>query len=206
MRDPKREKLNKDVQISWEKFLDPDELCPALIAASVYIATFENLKTTIVDRIKDFYTDGFDENGWRVEPEYTTKVLSRNSSPTHASLEWLKEMDVIDDADIATYGRIKELRNILAHGLLTVISNGLPAEFPVRLTEMAMLLDKIERWWIVNVEIATDPDLRGADIDETKIVPGPVMALRLLLDIALGSEEESKFYLDEFRKRAESAG
>ena len=144
MRDPKREKLNKDVQISWEKFLDPDELRPALIAASVYIATFENLKTTIVDRIKDFYTDGFDENGWRVEPEYTTKVLSRNSSPTHASLEWLKEMDVIDDADIATYGRIKELRNILAHGLLTVISNGLPAEFPVRLTEMAMLLDKIE--------------------------------------------------------------
>ena len=61
MRDPKREKLNKDVQISWEKFLDPDELRPALIAASVYIATFENLKTTIVDRIKDFYTNGFDD-------------------------------------------------------------------------------------------------------------------------------------------------
>src|ERR1700733_5374402 len=109
-------KLNEDVQISWEKFLNPDELRPALIAASVYIATFESLKATIVDRIKDFYTNGFDENGWRVEPAYTSKVLSRNSSPAHASLDWLKEMEVIDDADIATYGRVKELRNLLAHG------------------------------------------------------------------------------------------
>jgi len=199
-------KSKVNAEDSWERLLNPDELRPTLIAASVYIATFESLKATIVDRIKDFYTNGFDENGWRVELEYTTKVLSRNSSHAHESLDWLKEMDAIDDADIATYKRVKELRNVLAHGLLKVISDGLPEEFPVRLTEMAMLLDKIERWWIVNVEIAIDPDLSGADIDERKIVPGPILALRLLLDIALGSEENSKFYLEEFRKRAESAG
>jgi hypothetical protein len=206
VRGPMKDKLKLNAQNSWLKLLNPDELRPTLIAASVYIATFESLKATITDRLKDFYTKGFDEKGWRVDPNYTVRVLSRNSSPTHASLDWLKEMNAIDDADIATYGRVKDLRNVLAHGLLSVISDGLPAEFAERLTEMATLLDKIERWWIVNVEIATDPDLSGADIDEAKIVPGPVMALRLLLDIALGSEVESKFYLEEFRKRAGSEG
>jgi hypothetical protein len=66
---------------------------------------------------------------------------------------------------------------------------------------MISLLDKIERWWIVNVEIPINPDLKGAKINESQVIPGPIMGLRLLLDIALGSEEESKKHLEEFTKQ-----
>ena len=62
--------MQRETQRSWETFLDPASLRPNLIAASIYIAAFEVLKTTIVDRIKDFYANGFDENGWRIDPEY----------------------------------------------------------------------------------------------------------------------------------------
>lgn len=78
---------------------------------------------------------------------------------------------------------------------------GLPSDLPARFSEMVSLLDKIERWWIVNVEITTDPQFDGQEIDEEGIIPGPIIGLRLMMDIALGSEEDSRKYLDEFMRR-----
>lgn len=193
--------MSSKTQTPWETFLNPATLRPTLIAASVYIAVFELLKNAIVDRIKEFYTSGFDQNGWRIDPEYESKVLSKNRSPIYASLEWLKEAQAVDDGDVAAFERVKKLRNELAHGLTGALFQGLPDDFAERLSEMVSLLDKIERWWIVNVEIPINPDLKDEEIDETQVIPGPIMGLRLLLDIARGSEEESKKHLEEFIKR-----
>ncbi len=193
--------MTNKTQSSWETFLNPATLRPNLIAASVYITAFELLKTAIVDRIKSFYTHGFDRNGGHIDPEYDSEVLSRNRSHVFASLEWLKEMHAIDDADMAVFERVKKLRNELAHELTSILFQGLPADLVERLTEMISLLDKIERWWIVNVEIPINPDLKGLEINESQVIPGPIMGLRLLLDIALGSEEESKKHLEGFTKR-----
>jgi hypothetical protein len=194
--------MNDKTQLSWETFLKPETLRFNLIAASIYIATFEILKDSIVERIKDFFTNGFDQDGLRVDPEYQSEVLSKNCSPVYASLKWLKDMKAIDEADTAAFDRVKEPRNKLAHALTSVLLHeGLPPDFAERFNEVISLLDKIESWWIVNVDIATDPDLHGKEIDETMVIPGPIMGLRLLLDIALGTEEESKKYLDEFMKQ-----
>lgn len=46
------------------------------------------------------------------------------------------------------------------------------------------------------VEIPTDPDLNPDEIDETAIIPGPTMGLRVMLEIALSPQEESKKYFD----------
>jgi hypothetical protein len=196
--------MNEKTPTLWETFLNPEALRPNLIAASAYIAAFELLKISIVDRIKDFFTNGFDKNGWRIDPKYQSKVLAKNRSPVYASLEWLKEAHAIDDADVAAFERVKKLRNELAHALTGVLFRGLSADFAERLNEMVSLVDKIERWWIVNVEIPINPDLSGEEIDEAKVIPGPVMGLRLLLDVALGSEEESKKFLEEFVKQTRS--
>jgi hypothetical protein len=53
-------------------------------------------------------------------------------------------------------------------------------------------LNKIEKWWIINVDIATDPQFDGEHIDERGIIPGPIMPHQLMMDIALGSEEDTK--------------
>jgi hypothetical protein len=193
--------MNDTTRISWENLLNPAILRPNLILASIYITSFELLKNTIVDRIKDYFTSGFGRNGLRISPEYQSEVLSKNRSPVYASLAWLKDMNAIDDADLAAFERVKKLRNKLAHALTSVLFDGLPTDFTERLSEMITLLDKIERWWIINVEIATDPTLHGKEIEEAKVIPGPIMGLRLLLDIALGTEEESKKYIDEFLRR-----
>ena len=198
--------MNDKDRISWETFLNPEALRPNLIAASIYIAAFEILKTSLVDRIKDFFTNGFDQNGVRIDPMYQSDVLSKNRSAVYASLGWLKEAHAIDDADLAAFERVKELRNNLAHALASMLYEGLPADFATRLNEMVFLLDKVERWWIINVEIPTNPALKDKQIHEAQVIPGPIMGLRMLIDVALGSEEGSKKHITEFQKRGNFDG
>ncbi len=193
--------MSDKVQRSWERFLDPAVLRPNLIVASIYIAAFELLKNAIVDRLKFFYTLGLDENATPTGPEYQSDVLARNRSPVYASLEWLKESQAIDDDDIAVFERVKKLRNHLAHALSRMLAEGLPSDLTIRFHEMVSLLDKIERWWLVNVEIPTNPEYDGQEVDAEKVIPGVIMSLRLLVDVALGSEEESKKYINEYIKQ-----
>ncbi len=48
--------MNEEVEISWERFLNPAELRSNLLIASIYISGFEILKDSIADRIKSFFT------------------------------------------------------------------------------------------------------------------------------------------------------
>ncbi len=197
--------MDPKVRRSWEEFLNPDVTRSRLIAASVYVASFEAVRDSIVGRIRDFFSCGFDESGVKIDPKYQSDVLSRNKSPVYASLDWLKEMNAIDDADLAAFDRVKACRNTLAHELLSTLgSKGLPPDFDQCMSEMVRLLRKIEVWWITNVEIPTNPDFDGQGIDEEGIVPGAVMIIQLLLDIALGDEERSRLYQHEFRKHGGS--
>jgi hypothetical protein len=201
-RHTKENNMDPKVRRSWEEFLNPEVARPRLIAASIYIAGFEVLKESVVGRIRGFFGTGFSESGDKIDPKYQADVLSRDRSPVYASLGWLKGMSALDDRDLGTFDCIKACRNTLAHNLASTLgAGGLPTDFEKCFTDMVALLRKIEVWWITNVEIPTNPDFDGTDVDEGGIVPGPVVFMQLLMDIALGDEERSKFYYDEFRKR-----
>ena len=186
---------------AWERFLNPDVLRPNLVIASLYIAAFEVLKSSVVDRVKTFFSSPHGPGGFTPDPEYQTEVMSRNKSPQYASVDWLRENAAIDDNDIAAYERVKQCRNELAHQIPSLLMNGFRADMPERFAEMIALVDKIERWWILNVEIPINPDFDGVEIDEAGIASGPVMALRLLTDIALGPDDKARFYFDKFVKQ-----
>ncbi len=198
--------MNSNVRQSWEAFLNPDVVRPRLIGASIFIAVFESLKDAIVDRLRDFFWTGFDESGDKIDPKYQSDVLVRNRSPVYASLDWLKEMNAINDADILAFERVKTCRNALAHNLFSVLgSEGLPPDFEQCFTELVALLRKIEVWWITNVEIPTNPDYDGQEINEDGIIPGRLLTLQVLCDIVLGDEESSRFYYNEFCKQGAAA-
>jgi len=194
-----------DVRANWEAFLNPEILRSRLISASLYLAAYEILKDSIVERIKDFYSSGFDEKGLIVDADYKTKVLSRNASPLYASLSWLKENGVIDGDDLKSFEAVRECRNAVAHELPKLVAGTTQVDHVEKFSLMAALIRKIDVWWVVNVEIATDPDLAGQDIDEQGIVPGSMITLQLMLDIALGDSEKANYYLEEFKKRVRQA-
>lgn len=196
--------MKEDIRISWERFLNPDALRTNLIVASLYITAFEMLKESIIERPKEMFLEGYDVNGIIIGEEYNRKVLSLNKSPLYASLLWLKNMEAINDNDIRTFDKIRKCRNDITHEIINYISKGAKTN-PLPLFNLTIdLLHKIEKWWILNIEILINPDFNGKEINEDDIVPGKIMTLRLLLDIALGSEEESRFYYDEFIKKHES--
>ena len=192
--------MEEGLKGKWENFLDPDRVRPNLIIASLYIAAFELLKNTITERLKSFFTVGFGPDGLSIDPAYATDVLARNRSPLYASLEWLKSMNAIDDTDMAAYERTKLCRNTLTHEIPKLLVDGFPTELNERFAELIGLVDKIERWWIVNVEMSINSEFDGVEIDEKGIIPGAVLMLRLMMDIALCSDEESRRYLNEWHR------
>lgn len=180
----------------WERFLDPNVVRPSLFLATMFITTFEILKDSIVDRIRDFYSIGLSPEGASVSPEYMREVLSRNKSPVYASLNWLQEHEAIVPEDVATFEKLKNTRNLLAHQLFSVVTGQVESQHTQQFEQLVGLLRKIEIWWVVNVEIPTNPDFDGQEIDEEGIVPGAVLSLQMLIQVASGSTE----LLEQWRK------
>lgn len=180
----------------WEELLNPDLTRERLISSSLFIAAFELLKQSICGRLKDFYCFGLDESGELIDPKYQTEVLARNRSPVYASLSWLQENGAIEQADLDTFERIKAARNELTHNLYELVAGNFPPGHAHLFAELVALIRKIEVWWLVNVEIPTDPDYDGQEIQENDIVPGPVIMLQLMLEVASGNEE----FLQHFRQ------
>jgi len=50
------------------------------------------------------------------------------------------------------------------------------------------LVTKIDRWWIVNVELAIQDEIEPDKVDENRIISGRMMFLQLLYGIASGVE------------------
>ncbi len=186
---------------SWEKFLQPETLRGNLIAISLYISAFEMFKGQIIEKPKTFFSDGFDQNGLIINEQYKSEVLSKSKSPFYASLLWFKEMEAIDDVDIEIFDGIRKHRNEVAHEIINFISDAKRNLDIKKFQELIALLSKIEKWWLINFEIAIDPHMVPNDVDPDEVIPGPIWSLQLMLDIALGNEPEEGYYYNEFTEK-----
>jgi hypothetical protein len=193
-----------DIEDKWERFLDPEVIRPSLFLATMFVTAFEILKDSIVDDVRGFYSNGFDENGPIVEEEYHSQVLSKNTSPLYASLQWLRDNDAVDDADLDTFEKLKITRNLLSHQLFAVITGQVESAHQVQFTDLLELLRKIGVWWIVNVEIPTNPDFDGKAIDEEGIVPSALLSLQMLFEVASGNTNLLEIWRKERAKRAKN--
>ncbi|MFQ2627703.1 hypothetical protein ACK3Y1_12540 [Aeromonas caviae] len=195
--------MDEKIKSSWERVLHPEILKTNIITASIFSMAFEMLKSSIIDKIETFHTNEFDENGMVVSPEYKEEVLSLNRSPLYASLIWLQDMHAIDDKDLEIFEHIKRCRNTLAHEMLTFASSGVDFNVAEAFEEMISLLRKIELWWFENLEMAIDPEAYPENLDLEQVIPGPVWSLQMLIDVALGPEEEAQKYYDHFVANAD---
>lgn len=185
---------------SWAKFLNPESLRGNLIAASIFLAAYELLRTSVIDRIRDFFTYEFNEHGGVVSEDYKGEVLSLDKSPLRASLLWLKEMTAIGDTDIELVDKIREHRNELAHDLPKFIATD-DAEINIDLLgSIYVLLTKIDRWWIKEVHIPANLDFDGQEVADDEIQSGRMLCMQMMLRIA--TDENASVFWDEFQKRS----
>ena len=189
---------------SWTKFLNPQTLQTNLICVGIFLSSYEILKDSIIDQIRSFYTVGFDEDDPILNQEYENEVLVLDAKQDKfkASIMWLKQHQVIDQNDERAIYDLKKHRNELAHELPKFLSDAKREIQIAKISELVELVGKIDRWWIVNVELATQDEIDSHQVDENKIISGRMLFLHLLLEIATGNQS-TDFY-DEFVKRSAS--
>jgi hypothetical protein len=183
----------------WAKFLNPESLRSNLVSAAMFLTAYEMLRSTIIDRIRNFYTHEFRGGEWIPSPDYQARCLSRHSSPLRASLMWLQEMSVVNDADLSKIDDIRQHRNALAHDLPTFlisIDQNLRVDLLANIFE---LVTKIERWWIREVEMTTNPEFDGLDVSDEETFSGTMIFMQLMLRIATG--EDSDVWWKEFQSQ-----
>jgi hypothetical protein len=187
--------MNQKTLPSWDKFLNPETLRSNLLAASIFITSYEVLKDSIIDQILSFYTHGFDQNGPIVSESYKSKVLALDSKSNslRASIAWLKANGVINAKDEQTIADLTQHRNEVAHQLPTFLSQ---ADHNVELSKLEDLIElvkKIDRWWIVNVELAIQDEIDVNLVDQERIMSGHMMFLHLLLTASSGADSDQLY-------------
>lgn len=188
----------------WDYFLDPENLGISLKFISLFIAIYENFKFTIVDDVKYLYWSGY-KNGVECfnnyEEQVLNKVKSKKNKQLKATLLWLKESGAITEQDVLLFKRITDKRNELTHNMTTVIFEGLDIKDLDLYLEMISLYEKIEMWWIKEIEVPTNPDISPEQydsIDWSGVKSMKLEMLKVMADIAINENSE---YLKTFMSK-----
>lgn len=177
-----------------EKFFNPDILKQNLIIASLFIAVFDNFKTNIIDRVKYFYFSGIKDGVEQFkdyEQDVLNKVKSKNNKQIKATLLWLKENEFINEAEEILFAKFTNTRNKLAHEMNRMLIDGFSEEIYKLYAEMINLFSKIERKWIIDIEIPINPpDIPYEDINWDGITSINLEFIKIMTDIAFTGNDK----------------
>ena len=186
----------------WTNFMDPDRLKPNLELIALYITLYEMLEDTIINKPKDFFmaVDALDEEGYKADvlslyDPARCPLIRKGNKVLISSLLWLRKFDAITDEDIEAFSNLKTRRNSLTHEMFSSLAKGLDEAFMVDFFKMYNLFCKIERWWILEIEIPTNPDFDDkdpADIAADGVMSGNMIVLSMVVDIV--SSGSNKYY------------
>lgn len=193
-----------------ENIVNKEALQENLTFASLFIAVYEHVVDYAIDHVKSLLCDLSLCDGkehWEETECYKKEIRNRivdekgNKDITKASFLWLVDNDAISSIDYERFLEIKAVRNKYAHELMTVIFEGVSDAEIKLLIEMCMLLQKVGRWFYVNV----DAPIMGYELPENEepddILPAGSVILQIMLDILYrGKSEEYKALLAQLEK------
>lgn len=181
-----------EVNQQWKNFFDRDILRDSVNIIALYITMYELLEDTLISRPKDFFTVlEYDE---RAKKQYEEHVLSlydksaclgiaTKNKELIASLLWFKKMDAIDDDDIQVFTNLRTTRNEVTHQMLHAIAEG-GERYLIQLMELYKIFCKIERWWILEMEIPLGDEIPpDKEIKEEDVMSGNMIILNVMIDI-----------------------
>ncbi len=165
---------------------------------------FEMLKDEIVERTKSFLSDDFkiDEKGELItipSEKYLERI--KNKSEFRACRDFHLEIGAITKDEDELLDKIIEERNRAAHEGMHILLNDKAKEIDFELVFKAVgLYNKIDNWWIVNFELAIDPDAIPPDVDREEAEAGAAgfpailmsMLIRKLFGLPDSGNEEPK--------------
>lgn len=188
---------------SWKKFLNSQNLRSNLISASMYLTAWESLESAVIDQLRGFYSIGYEEDDWVCGERYRSQVLVRHKSPFRASLLWFLEMNAVNQEDLEIADRIREHRNEIAHRLPEFIFSTEKQIDLELFRSLIALVAKVDKWWIREIEVPTNPDFDNAELTEddyAKAMSGRMIMLNLMITLATGDNNEVSKWNKEFEQ------
>lgn len=171
-----------------------------MLVASLFLSAHEIILEVVISRIKAFLCfeaeikDG--KLHFKHSEEYVSSILKREL-PAHvkgpkkykiwyASILWLLENDVIDEDELIELERIRLQRNNIAHDLMSILIDDSVGINTKLLVEAKRLIHKIELWWLLNVEIPSNPDYDNREINVNDVESGNMILINYLVEIVTG--------------------
>ncbi|WKZ39615.1 MAG: hypothetical protein QY328_15245 [Anaerolineales bacterium] len=207
--------MTEDTFDDWETFLNPQKLKQNLIRTSLFISTYETIKSRIVDEIRGFYTFEWklNEQTREMEPkigdQYKKQVLDLYSKDEfHACCLWLVEGNAFTQEDLITIAKARKHRNAITHEMSKFLISPKTHSVDDQLfAAMIEIIKKFDRWWFKEIEASINPEIYKGNIEETdwdNVIRLGTMSLQLMASLFDGDDtylaEIHKLFVDEAKK------
>lgn len=191
---------------NWANILDENIIKTNVNFAALFVMNYECLKDYVISQVKGFYCDDlYFENGEAIYIEseaYKQEVRTLDKQLENASLKWFMESEAITQEDFDNYQKIQKRRNEITHELLKNLNIGFTEDDIKLFVTLTNLYEKIDRWWINEIEIPTSADEIPEDYDRDGVCGGQAIVLSIINDIVLGNGgEKYKNILNELLKQ-----
>lgn len=168
---------------SYEKLLNPQKLRANLLSASLYLTSYELMRSSVVDNVRGFFSIGSDA---REHARYKREVLRLYPKDAfQATCLWVQNNAGLSSADIREIQELRNKRNQVAHELPKLIAD-VDASLDLSwLHRIRAIVAKFDRWWLRTFEMDL-PDITPDD----DIHSGNMILMDLILRTVDGREGE----------------
>jgi hypothetical protein len=187
---------------------DGSEIREQFILAGLLLTIFERFKKYVVDLLDGFFSDHIEVREGDLKytrGEKFKKIIKEKgvgapgqhaNKEFRAALHWFCDLGAITEDEFNDVERIYTLRNDIGHELFHIIADD--SKNPIKLDDVLTTFSvyvKIVRWWVKEVEVATDPDFDQEKYDNTnwdEVESGDTVFLREIIRKSLLSEAEGQ--------------
>ena len=178
--------------MGWENVLDEDILKFNMSFAAVFVLNYECLKDYVINQVRNFYSCNGkfvgDKYICEEAEEYKKEVRTLNKNIEDASLLWFVQSEAITQEDYKKYQIIRKKRNDITHELLKNLSNGFTENDKELFADMVSIFNKIDKWWINEIEIPIASEDIPDDYDKNGVCSGQAILLSVINSIVLDGQ------------------
>lgn len=176
----------------WKNILDEDILKFNVNFAAVFVMYYECLKEFVIEQVRSFYSEHFYMENEKIicdeSDDFKKNVRELDKNLENASLKWFVEAGAITEEDYSTYQKIRKKRNDITHELLKNLYMGFKEEEAQLFAEMLRIYNKLDKWWINEIEIPISGDDIPEDYDKDGVCGGQAIMLSVINEILFGNE------------------
>lgn len=163
----------KDVSLDdfVKAYLDPMVIHDKMLHIGFFMFAFEQLRSAIHERPQSFFADEWSIVEGEIRANRTQRfkeeVLALAKKEFEASLRWHVDQGALTEVDLKDILVLLEYRNLLAHEPHKIMDIRLNYFQPDAIDRVRRHHSKIGNFWM-RVDIATNPDFDGVDVDEER--------------------------------------